>query len=111
MGQTVFDNGAGFGGLTAGMTIAIYGAIDLGTGGFVDTQIMKLAPVGVDAGVPDFLRGIVDAVDTRFGMAVIGGMTVDYSAMLSNGRAPQIGDEIAVTGRNYRDLRLLIASP
>ena len=44
-------------------------------------------------------------------MAVIGGMTVDYTAMLSNGRAPQIGDEIAVTGRNYRDLGLLIASP
>ncbi|NOX70278.1 MAG: hypothetical protein GXP15_13900 [Gammaproteobacteria bacterium] len=111
MGQTVFDSSAGFDGLTAGMTVAIYGAIDRGTGGFIDTQIMKLAPAGVDSGLPDYLRGIVDSVDAKFGVAVIGGMTVDYTAMLSSSGTPQIGDEIAIQGRNYRDLGRLVASP
>jgi hypothetical protein len=111
LGQTVFDNGDGFGNLTPGATVAIYGSIDRDTGGFVDTEVVQIASAGVDAGVSDFLRGIVDSVDSAFGRAVVGGMTVDYSAMLSNGRVPSVGDELAVTGRNYRDLGLLVADP
>ena len=111
MGQTLFDNGSGFAGLTVGATIAVFGAIDSGSGGFVDTQIVKMAPVGIDAGVADFLRETVDAVDLKLGIAVVDGMTVDYTAMLANGYAPVVGEQIAVSGRNYRDLGLLVASP
>ncbi len=111
MGQTVLDSGNGFGDLTPGATIAIYGSIDLGTGGFVDTQIVRMSPAGVDAGVSDYLKGIVDSVDSSIGRAVIGGMAVDYSAKLANGQAPKVGEVVEISGRNYRGLGLLVADP
>ena len=108
LGQTVFGSGSG---LTIGSTIAVYGSFDSEFGGFVDTQIVPLAPSGVDSGYSDFLRGTVDSIDRSFGIAVVGGMMVDYNAMLATGMAPGLGDEVAITGRNYRGLGLLVATP
>ena len=109
MGQTVLGSGAEFAGLAPGATIAVYGAVDGDTGGYVDTSVVSIAPAGVDAGASDFLRGTVDAVDRTLGIAVISGVTVNYTNMLSVGDAPSVGREFAVSGRNYRSLGLLVA--
>ena len=61
--------------------------------------------------MPSFLRGTVDAVDAALGRAVVSGMVVDYSAMLAKGRAPRVGEQLAVSGRAYRGLGLLVAEP
>ena len=61
--------------------------------------------------MPSYLRGTVDEVDSTLGRAVVSGMTVDYNAMLSRGEAPRVGDLIAVSGRSYRELGLLVAEP
>ncbi|MDZ7643738.1 MAG: hypothetical protein U5K76_05590 [Woeseiaceae bacterium] len=111
LGQTVFGAGSDFAGLGTGATIAVYGSIDAETGGFVDTQIVPVSPTGVDSGMSSFLRGTVDEVDTSIGRAVVSGMTVDYNALLSHGVAPRVGDQIAVSGRSYRGLGLLVADP
>jgi hypothetical protein len=105
VGQTVFGSGAEFAGLAPGSTIAVYGEIDSDTGGYVDTSV-----VTVDSGSSqEFLRSTVDSVDTTLGIAVVGGVAVNYTALLATGEAPQVGDEYAVSGRRYRDLGIFVA--
>jgi hypothetical protein len=58
-----------------------------------------------------YLRGVVDEVNHGAGRAVVSGVTVDYSALLSHGQAPNVGDEVAVSGRAYKELGLLVAQP
>ncbi|MFB3124578.1 MAG: hypothetical protein ACE1Z7_03295, partial [Woeseiaceae bacterium] len=105
LGQTVFGD---FDGLGSRMTIAVYGSIDADTGGILDAQVFS---VSARFGGVSYLRGIVDEVDLAGGFAVVSGMTVDYTALLSNGSAPQVGDEFAVTGWSYDGASLLIADP
>jgi hypothetical protein len=55
------------------------------------------------------LTGIVDAVDYANGTAIVSGMTVDYNALLSAGVAPTVDAQVAVAGRHYSDLGVLVA--
>ena len=48
-------------------------------------------------------------MNLAFGRAVVSGVTVDYNALLSNGRAPSVGDTVSVTGRAYGGL--IVADP
>ncbi len=105
LGQTVFGDLSGLG---VGMTVAVYGSIDADTGGILDAQVFS---VSASIGGASYLRGIVDEVDLAGGIAVVSGMTVDYTALLSNGSPPQVGDEVAVTGWSYGGASLLIADP
>ena len=109
LGQTVLGSGAEFADLAPGATIAVYGAVDADSGGYVDTSVVAVAPAGVDAGTQDFLRGTVDFVDTSRGIAVVSGMTVDYTATLAEGGVPEVGQEFAVSGRNYQGLGVMVA--
>jgi len=111
LGQTVFGSESDFAGISAGATIAVYGSIDTATGGFVDTRIVPVSPTGIDSGVPSFLRGTVDEVDASLGRAVVSGVLVDYNALLSRGGAPRVGEQVAVSGRSYRGMGLLVAEP
>ncbi len=77
----------------------------------MDTRIVPVSPTGVDSGMPSFLRGTVDEVDASLGRAVVSGMLVDYNALLSRGPAPRVGDQVAVSGRAYSGLGLLVAEP
>jgi hypothetical protein len=56
-----------------------------------------------------YLYGIVDSVDLDLGLAVLSGVTVDYTALLSNGVAPGIGQRMGVRGQYYPKLGLLVA--
>jgi hypothetical protein len=60
-------------------------------------------------GGASYLRGVVDQVDLAYGVAIVSGMAVDYNAVLSNGRAPSVGDTVGVTGRSYGGL--IVADP
>jgi len=111
LGQTVIGADSDFAGISTGSTIAVFGSMDAGTGGFSNTRIVSVSPSGIDSGLPSFLRGTVDAVDAAMGRAVVSGITVDYTAMLSSGSAPSVGDRVAVSGRSYRGLGLLVAEP
>jgi hypothetical protein len=82
--------------------------VDADTGGILDAQVFA---VSASFGGASYLRGIVDEVDLAGGFAVVSGMTVDYSALLSNGSAPEMGDEVSVTGWSYGDASLLVADP
>jgi hypothetical protein len=111
LGQTVLGADRDLAGITTGTTVAIYGSIDAATGGFANTRVVSVTPTGIDSGMPSFLRGTVDAVDAALGRAVVSGVVVDYSAMLAKGRAPRVGEQLAVSGRAYRGLGLLVAEP
>ena len=104
LGQSVIGSDFQDAGIAAGTKIEVYGRIDNDTGSFVDTAV-----VAVEADSSDYLRGTVDEVDASRGVAVISGVSVDYSALLSNGQAPEVGDEYAVSGRNYGALGLMVA--
>ncbi len=100
LGQTVFGN---LGGLGTGTTVAVYGSIDTDTGGIVGARVVRVGP---RMGGASYLRGMVDKVNLALGIAVVSGMTVDYSALLSNGSAPSVGDIVGVTGRSYGGLNV-----
>ena len=91
--------------------VAVYGSIDMDTGGIVNATVIESNLAGFAANSPSFLNGIVDEVDSATGKAVVSGLLVDYSALLSGGWAPSVGDEVAVSGYHYGGLGLLVAEP
>ena len=106
LGQTVLGVDAKRQAIGFGTPVAVYGSIDRDTGGIVNASVVRVA-----GGDLSYLRGVVDEVNRATGRAVVSGVTVDYNALLSNGQAPNVGDEVAVTGRAYKELGLLVAQP
>jgi hypothetical protein len=88
------------------MAVAVYGDIDMDTGGIVNAQV-----VSMPAGDRSYLTGIVDAVSPEVGQVVVSGVTVDFNALMSDGVAPSVGDMVTVGGRNYSSLGVLVAEP
>ena len=97
LGQSVFGEEGAFDGISIGDTVAIYGYIDSEFGGIADSTVMPV-PGGNGRSL---LTGIVDAVNPSLGLAVVGGVSVDYTATLSNGATPRVGQQLSVTGRVY----------
>ncbi|MDH4072537.1 MAG: hypothetical protein OEV41_05465, partial [Gammaproteobacteria bacterium] len=110
LGQSVFLGRDAIDGLSLGSAVAIYGEIDIDTGGIVGASVDDAAQAGFDSGA-SFLTGIVDSVDFESGTAIVGGKAVNYTALLSNGAAPSAGDIVSIAGRDYGDAGLLIADP
>ncbi len=107
LGQTVFLDRSGIRGIRAGASVAVYGSIDIDTGSIASASVVARSDVrGVS-----YLTGVVDSVDAGKGTAVVSGMSVDYTSLLSNGSAPSVGDMISVTGREYKGAGLLVADP
>ena len=92
-----------------GTSVAVYGSIDIDTGGMVGATIVDADQAGFTADAPSYLTGIVDAVDYANGNAIVSGMMIDYNALLAVGSAPSVGDKVSVTGRHYGDLGILVA--
>ncbi len=111
LGQSVFVDRATISSLHAGSTVAVYGSIDISNGGIVGARIIDAGAAGFGPGAPSFLTGLVDSVDHEKGLAVVSGMTVDYTALLASGSAPSVGDQVSVTGREYGSLGMLVADP
>ncbi|MGI9203176.1 MAG: hypothetical protein ACR2Q3_04165, partial [Woeseiaceae bacterium] len=107
LGQTVFMDRAIVRGIRIGASVAVYGSIDIDTGSIAGASVLARSSVG---GV-SYLTGVVDSVDTVKGTAVVSGMNVDYTSLLSTGSAPGVGDMVAVTGREYKGAGLLVADP
>jgi hypothetical protein len=106
LGQTVFADRQDFSELSIGGPVAVYGTIDGDLGGIVNATVVSIAAVD-----RAFLRGTVDAVNPVLGTAVVSGVNVDYTSLLSSGGAPGVGDVVAVQGRVYNGGGLLVAEP
>jgi hypothetical protein len=106
LGQTVFADRQDFSRLSIGAPVAVYGSIDQELGGIMNATVVSIAAVD-----RAFLRGTVDAVNPAVGTAIISGVRVDYTSLLSNGRAPAVGEVVAVQGRTYNGAGLLVAEP
>ncbi len=111
LGQTVFVGEGEVNRFSLGTSVAVYGSIDIDTGGIVGATVVDAGQAGFTADAPSYLTGIVDAVDYTKGNAIVSGMMVDYNALLSVGSAPNVGDEVSVTGRHYGYLGVLVADP
>ena len=101
LGQTVFVDESIASSIGEGSIVAVFGSFDFDTGGIVGASVVEAGSAGFSADAPSFLTGFVDSVDYSRGLAVVSGMTVDYNALLSNGFAPNVGDMLSVTGRDY----------
>ena len=110
LGQTIFVDDGMYAGIREGSTVAVYGSIDFDTGGIVGASLVDAAAAGFAPGA-SYLTGFVDSIDYSKGMAMVSGMAVDYTAWLSSGSAPSVGDMISVTGRDYASMNVLIADP
>ena len=97
LGQSVFSNSLDSSKFSVGDTVAVYGSIDTATGGIVDSVVVAIQP-GLQL---SFLTGMVDQVNHSMGTAVVSGVTVDYTALLSRGAAPKVGEMMSVSGRAY----------
>ncbi len=107
----MFLNAIDSSGISLGTRVAVYGSIDTDTGGIVNATVIDSDLAGFAANSPSYLNGFVDEVDSVTGKAVVSGLLVDYTALLSSGWAPSVGDEVAVTGYHYGDLGMLVAEP
>ena len=106
LGQSVFSDSLVTSGFSVGDNVAVYGTIDSFTGGIIDAVVTPVPP-----GMPtSFLTGIVDNVNLAFGIAVVSGVTVDYTALLGNGVAPVVGQKLSIGGRVYGG-RGMVAEP
>ena len=108
LGQTVFVDRANLGGISVGSAVAVYGSIDIDSGGIRNASVVSMRSAARNA---SYISGVVDSVDYAKGRAVVSGMTVDYTALLADGFAPNVGDMVSVTGREYRGAGLLVADP
>lgn|GEM_PF-5980195 len=108
LGQTVFVDRANLGGISVGSAVAVYGSIDIDSGGIRNASVESMRSTARNA---SYISGVVDSVDYAKGRAVVSGMTVDYTALLADGFAPNVGDMVSVTGREYRGAGLLVADP
>jgi hypothetical protein len=110
LGQSVFPGRVDrrFG---VGTMVAVYGSIDVETGGIANARVVDAVQAGFAGDSPAYLTGVVDAVDYANGRALVSGLMVDYNALLSAGLAPSVGDQVSVTGRHYGDLGVLVADP
>ena len=72
---------------------------------------MNATVVSMPAGSAiSLLTGVVDQVNPALGIAVVSGVTVDYTSLLSNGVAPRVGQKVSVSGRVYGG-RGMVAEP
>ena len=108
LGQRVFVDRANLGGISVGSAVAVYGSIDIDSGGIRNASVVSMRSAARNA---SYISGVVDSVDYAKGRAVVSGMTVDYTALLADGFAPNVGDMVSVTGREYRGAGLLVADP
>jgi hypothetical protein len=108
LGQTVFVDRANLGGISVGSAVAVYGSIDIDSGGIRNASVESMRSAARNA---SYISRVVDSVDYAKGRAVVSGMTVDYTALLADGFAPNVGDMVSVTGREYRGAGLLVADP
>ena len=108
LGQTVFVDRANLGGISVGSAVAVYGSIDIDSGGIRNASVVSMRSAARNA---SYISGVVDSVDYAKGRAVVSGMTVDYTALLADAFAPNVGDMVSVTGREYRGAGLLVADP
>jgi hypothetical protein len=108
LGQTVLVDRANLGGISVGSAVAVYGSIDIDSGGIRNASVVSMRSAARNA---LYISGVVDSVDYAKGRAVVSGMTVDYTALLADGFAPNVGDMVSVTGREYRGAGLLVADP
>ena len=90
--------------------MAVYGDIDFDTGGIINADVLDAVSAGFAPGA-SYLTGFVDSVDYDAGVALISGVAVNYTALLSNGLAPSVGDMVSVAGREYADLGIMVADP
>ncbi len=111
LGQTVFLGADDVNRFSIGASVAVYGSINLETSSIVDATVIDAGQAGFSPSSLSYLTGIVDAVDYENGRAIVSGLMVDYSALLSLGVAPSVGDQVAVSGRHYSDLGMLVAEP
>ena len=94
-----------------GKPVAVFGQIDFDSGSFVNTSVVALGGADLAGTYPSYLRGMVDSVDLKLGIAVVSGISVDYTALLANGIAPSVGSEVAVSGYAYGGQTTLVADP
>jgi hypothetical protein len=111
LGQTVFVDQESISAISEGSSVAVYGRYDLDTGGIAEASIFGAGFASYGSGSPSYLTGFVDSVDHASGLAWVSGKQVDYSALLSDGAAPNVGDMVSVTGRDYGDYGTLVADP
>jgi hypothetical protein len=98
LGQSVFVSSSDLNGISLGTLVAVYGSIDTDTGGIVGATLVTADDAGLAASGASYLTGM-------------SGLTVDYNALLSNGWAMSVGDEVSVTGYHYGDLGVMVADP
>ena len=95
--------------VTVGNTVAVYGEV-LGDGSLNATKVVAEGAY-VPGATPVFMMGTVQKVEASIGRAVVSGITVDLTALMSQGSVtPAVGSTVEVSGTQPANNGLLVAS-
>ena len=95
--------------VTVGNTVAVYGAA-LGDGSLNATKVVAEGNY-VAGATPVFMTGTVQKVQTSIGRAVVSGITVDLTALMSQGPVtPAVGSTVEISGTQPVNNGLLVAN-
>ena len=107
LGQKVLIGSAAA--VAVGDTVAVYGAV-LGDGGLNATKVV-VEGAYVPGATPVFVSGTVQQVQPSIGRAVVSGITVDLTALMSTGAVtPAVGSKVEISGTQPVNNGLLVAA-
>ena len=100
LGQWVASSGASEG--IEGQVVAVSGAIDA-RGNYVVSGIQQLGMGYVEGATPVFLSGVISSMNKAVGVAVVGGISVDYTGALHSLAAESlaVGKVVSFSGVHY----------
>ena len=94
--------------VAVGNTVAVYGEV-LGDGGLNATKLV-VEGAYVPGATPVFVSGTVQQVQPSIGRAVVSGITVDLTALMSTGAVtPAVGSKVEISGTQPVNSGLLVA--
>jgi Domain of unknown function (DUF5666) len=94
--------------VTVGSTVAVYGA-ELGDGSLNATKVVEEGAY-VAGATPVFVSGTVQKVQPSIGRAVVSGISVDLTPLMSQGSVtPAVGSKVEISGTQPVNNGLLVA--
>ena len=94
--------------VTVGSTVAVYGEV-LGDGSLNGTKL-EVEGAYVPGATPVYVSGTVQKVQPSIGRAVVSGITVDLTAIMSSGAmTPAVGSTVEISGTQPVNNGLLVA--
>jgi len=108
VGGEVAVTGRDLNALAEGDLVAVFGAMT-SSGFSVATSLAKLSDVAPSSRTDVFVQGTVGAVNANLGLITVGGVSFDYTPLMSRSALPSVGERVALVGTKYAGSSVVVA--